>query len=799
MKKTDHTTFAHLELPALRRLAAGAMLCCAATIVAMPSPAFAQETANAAALSFVNADIESVIKAIGHYTGMTFIIDPRVKGTLTLVSEKSLSKSEAFGLLTSTLRLQGFAVVTSGDGYAKVVPEAEAKLQSSPTQVGGVRSSKATGDQIATQVFYLSYESAANLTAVLRPLISPNNSIMANPGNNTLVVTDYADNLRRLARIIAALDAPVAADLDVIPIRNAIASDIAQLVTRLMEPAAGGDSGRVTVLADPRTNAVIVRAPSQARANLAKSLIARLDQESSTRGNIHVVYLKNADASRVAQTLRAVVSQDASAVPVQQQGTSGSSITSATGSGQGGGAGGLGGQQGQQSSTGMGGTGNTIGQQSQLTANAGGAGGGQGSGFIQADASTNSLIITAPDAVYRNLRSVIDQLDVRRAQVYIEALVVEVTSNKASEFGVQWIGASGDSDSKYRLGGVQNYTGAGANTSIVNLALAASQGTSATTAPNVASGLTFGLFRQVGGALGLGAVARALENDGNANILSTPNLITLDNELATIKVGQNVPIITGSYTTSGNNSGNPFQTVERQDVGLLLKVRPQISEGGTIKMAIYHENSSVDASTRNLASGLTTNVRAIESNVLADDGQIIVLGGLIEDTEGDGEEKVRGLGDIPVLGNLFKSRTRTRNKTNLMVFLRPVVVRSKEASNSIAMDRYDYMRAAGAAGRPEDSPLMRDLGAPVLPPLVNGQPPLGGSMATRPVQTPPPANAAPGASNDGAANRPGASRSVPVTPATNPAGTAPGTGVSQPASGAVPASQFRPVTPPNQP
>jgi general secretion pathway protein D len=796
MKKTDHPTFAHLELPALRRLAAGAMLCCAATLVTMPLPVFAQETANAAALSFVNADIESVIKAIGHYTGMTFIIDPRVKGTLTLVSEKSLSKSEAFGLLTSTLRLQGFAVVTSGDGYAKVVPEAEAKLQSSPTQVGGVRSSKATGDQIATQVFYLSYESAANLTAVLRPLISPNNSIMANPGNNTLVVTDYADNLRRLARIIAALDAPVAAELDVIPIRNAIASDVAQLVTRLMEPAAGGDSGRVTVLADPRTNAVIVRAPSQARANLAKSLIARLDQESSSRGNIHVVYLKNADASRVAQTLRAVVSQDASAVPVQQQGTSGSSITSATGSQQGGG--GLGGQQGQQSSTGMGGTGNTFGQQSQLTANAGGAGGGQGSGFIQADASTNSLIITAPDAVYRNLRSVIDQLDVRRAQVYIEALVVEVTSNKASEFGVQWIGATGDSDSKYRLGGVQNYTGAGANTSIVNLALAASQGSSATTAPSVASGLTFGLFRQVGGALGLGAVARALENDGNANILSTPNLITLDNELATIKVGQNVPIITGSYTTSGNNSGNPFQTVDRQDVGLLLKVRPQISEGGTIKMAIYHENSSVDASTRNLASGLTTNVRAIESNVLADDGQIIVLGGLIEDTEGDGEEKVRGLGDIPVLGNLFKSRTRTRNKTNLMVFLRPVVVRSKEASNSIAMDRYDYMRAAGAAGRPEDSPLMRDLGAPLLPPLVNGQPPAGGSMATKPVQTPPPANAAPGASNDGAANRPGASRSAPVTPTTNPAGTAPGAGVSQPASGAaVPASQFRPVTQPN--
>lgn len=774
MNKISRTTYDQLSL---RRIAGAAMLCCAAT--AFAPPALAQDNPNVAALSFVNADIESVIKAIGHYTGMTFIIDPRVKGTLTLVSEKSLSKTQAFGLLTSALRLQGFAVVTSGDGYAKVVPEAEAKLQSSPTQIGGVRASKATGDQIATQVFYLSYESAANLTAVLRPLISPNNSIMANPGNNTLVITDYADNLRRLAKIIAALDAPVAADLDVIPIRNAIATDIAQLVTRLMEPAAGGDSGRVTVLADPRTNSVVVRAPSPARANLAKSLIARLDQQTSSQGNIHVVYLKNADASRVAQTLRAVVSQDASAVPVQQQGTAGGSITSGA---QGQGAGGLGGQQGQQfqqSSTGMGGTGGSFAQQGQATA--GGLGGGQGSGFIQADASTNSLIITAPDAIYRNLRAVIDQLDVRRAQVYIEALVVEVTSNKASEFGVQWIGASGDSDSKYRVGGLQSFTGGNASNNIVNLAAAARTGLSGTSVPSLPGGLSIGLFRQVGGELGLGAVARLLENEGNANILSTPNMITLDNELATIKVGQNVPIITGSFTTSGAaGGGNPFQTVDRKDVGLLLKVRPQISEGGTIKMAIYHENSSVDASTRNLSSGLTTNVRAIESNVLADDGQIVVLGGLIEDTENDGEEKVRGLGDIPVIGNLFKYRSRNRTKTNLMVFLRPVVVRSKDASNSLAMDRYEYMRAAGALAQPEkDTILLRDLGAPLLPPLTNGQPPAGGGMATMP----PPSAAQP------ASHSPGQGQANPAQP---------GAAAAPQAAPAAPASQFRPVTPPNQ-
>jgi general secretion pathway protein D len=750
---------------ALRRIAAGAMLCAASmSAIVAPVQALAQEAGNApvagAALSFVNADIESVIKAIGHYTGMTFIVDPRVKGTISVVSERPVSKAQAFQLLTSALRLQGYAVVT-GDGYAKVVPEAEAKLQASPTQVG-VGGGRARGDQVATQVYRLNYESAANLTAVLRPLISPNNSIMADPGNNSLVITDYADNLRRLTKIIAALDAPPGADLDVIPIRNGIASDVATMVTRLMEPAPGGDSGRVTVLADPRTNSVMVRAPSSARAGIAKSLIAKLDQPTSQAGNIHVVYLKNADASRVAQTLRAVVSQDASAVPVQQQGTSGGTIQGGAA-----GTGGLGGgQQGQQSSTGMGGTGGTFGQQSQATST--GAGGGQGSGFIQADASTNSLIITAPDAVYRNLRGVIDQLDVRRAQVYIEALVVEVTSNKASEFGVQWVGATGDATSDYRLGALSSFSTGGNN--IVNLAAAKATGVAALAAA-APSGLTVGLFRQINGELGLGAIARLLENNANANILSTPNMITVDNELATIKVGQNVPIVTGSYTTSaGGGSNNPFQTIDRKDVGLVLKVRPQISEGGTIKMAIYHENSSVDPSSRNSQSGPTTNIRAIESNVIADDGQIIVLGGLIEDTESDGEEKVRGLGDIPVIGNLFRYRNRSRVKTNLMVFLRPVVVRSKETTGSVTMDRYEYMRSAGSALQPPPGgALLRDLGAPLLPPLNNnGQPPPGGALATVPPQP---------------------------APAPAPARKTPN---GAPAPAPEQAPLYRPVTPPNQ-
>jgi general secretion pathway protein D len=755
--------------PALRRIAANVMLCCAVLGAVPPLPVFAQE-GNGAALNFVNADMESVIKAVGHYTGMTFIIDPRVKGTLTLVSERTLTKAQAFALLTSALRLQGYAVVT-GDGYAKVVPEAEAKLQSSPTQVG-VGGSKARGDQVATQVYRLQHESAANLTAVLRPLISPNNSIMADPGNNSLVITDYADNLRRLSKIIAALDAPATGDLDVVPIRNGIASDVAQLVTRLMEPSAGGDAGRVSVLADPRTNSVVVRAPSVARANMAKTLIARLDQPTSEMGNIHVVYLKNADATKVAQTLRAVVSQDASAVPVQQQGTAGGSIQAGTAGGGTGGTGGglgLGGQQGQQSSIGAGGTGGTYAQQGQATS--AGGGGGQGSGFIQADASTNSLIITAPDAVYRNLRAVIDQLDVRRAQVYIEALVVEVNAAKVSSFGVQWIGLTGDDASKYRVGGLQNFNTNGSG-NIVNLIAAAQGGVAQLNSSVVPSGFSIGVFKQINGQLSLGAVASALETDGDTNILSTPNMITLDNELATIKVGQNIPILTGSYTTTSSGSGNPFQTIDRKDIGLLLKVRPQISEGGTIKLAIYHENSGIDTSVVS-SSGIVTTVRAIESNVIADDGQIVVLGGLISDDESHNMEKVRGLGDIPVIGNLFKYRSRNRTKRNLMVFLRPVVVRSKEQNNSISMDRYELMRAAGAASQPVDNTVLaRDLGAPMLPPLNNnGQPPPNGAMAT----VPPPAPVAP---------RPGA--------ATGPGTVQP----ARPGQRAQP--EFRPVQPPQQ-
>jgi general secretion pathway protein D len=299
------------------------------------------------------------------------------------------------------------------------------------------------------------------------------------------------------------------------------------------------------------------------------------------------------------------------------------------------------------------------------------------------------------------------------------------------------------------VGGLQSYSTGGTSNNIGTLATSLLAGTGGTTAPTLpGAGLSIGVFKQVAGGLGLGALLHSLESDGNANVLSTPNMITLDNELATIQVGQNVPILTGQFTTTSGTNSNPFQTIDRKEVGLTLKVRPQISEGGTIKMAIYHETSSVDKSTLTAAAGITINKRMIENNVIADDGQIIVLGGLIEDTEGDGSDKVRGLGDIPVLGNLFKYQKRTRTKTNLMVFLRPVVIRNKEQSTSLAADRYDYMRSSQDAIKPPGSILVEDLGQPVLPALIDGQP-LGGGKLTRPVPpAPQPSPAqAPGAVN----------------------------------------------------
>jgi len=634
-------------------------------------------------LNFTNAEIEAVARTMATLTGRNVVVDPRVKGTLTLTTDKPVTPAQAYSQFLALLRLQGYTVVDSS-GLDKIVPEADAKLQSGAV----VATDVAPGSQIVTQIFKLNHESANNLLPVLRPLISPNNTINVNPGNNSLVITDYGDNLRRIGQIIAASDVPNATDVDIIPLQHAIAADLAPIVLRLLDasastaaaaPGAGADASfRTTVLAESRANALILRAANPARLALARSLIAKLDQPASqsATGNIYVVYLKNAEATKLAATLRAALSADT------RSSTSSATTASPTGA--------AGATAGASSST-----------ASQPTT------GGQ----IQADPSTNSLIITAPEPQYRQLRAVIDKLDARRAQVYVESLIAEVKADKAAEFGIQWqspMGSNGD--------GTVGLLGTNFSIGGTNLFTLATKAESGGATPS--TGINFAAANRVNGIYVLGFLARYLQSSGDGNILSTPNLLTLDNEEAKIVIGQNVPFLTGQFSNTGTSTSgtvNPFQTFERKDVGLTLRVKPQISENGTVKLTIFQEVSSVDPSSVKSATGLITNKRSIESNVIVGDGSIVVLGGLLQDEYAGNQEKVPGLGDVPLFGNLFKSEARSRTKTNLMVFMRPVVVRDAQAADSLSLDRYELMRGTQQRAQPQSSDAVPVNTAPVLP------------------------------------------------------------------------------------
>jgi len=662
-------------------------------------------------LNFSNADIEAVARTMAVVTGRDVVVDPRVKGTMNLVTDRAIQPAAAFDQFAAALRLRGFALVEA-DGLYKVVPEASAKLQSSTVNTSISATASSGSNQIVTQIFRLNYESPNNLLPVLRPLIPPNNTINVNPGNNSLVITDYADNMRRLARIIASLDVPNASDIEVIQLKHSVATDMVPLVQRLVDggsaaapggaaPGATDASFRTTLLADPRSNSLILRAANPARVALVRTLVDKLDRapsESSNgaAGNIYVVYLKNADAVRLAATLRAAMAAN------QQSTTPGAA----------GGAGG--GAVPQQSAP--------QAMQVNLNNNQGGGSAAANAplnnanqpstgGQIQADPSTNSLIITAPEPQYRQMRAVIDRLDGRRAQVMIEALIVEVSANKAANFGVQWQSALGNN-------AVIGTNSSLNKTNILALTQALATRNAAGLATSIQPGLNLGIAGKIGGQYILGAIANFFNSDGDANVLSTPNLLTLDNEEAKIIIGQNVPFPTGSYaSTSGSVGVNPFTTVERKDVGLTLRVRPTINENGTVRMTIFQETSTVDQNSLSNPNGPTTNKRSIESSVLVEDGGLVMLGGLLSDTYNNNIEKVPLAGDIPVLGNLFKNENRTRSKSNLMMFLRPAVMRDGASSEAFAYDRYDEIRGQQLQTQPNtDNVMLRGVNAaPVLP------------------------------------------------------------------------------------
>jgi general secretion pathway protein D len=695
-------------------------------------------------LNFVNADIEAVSRAIGAMLDRQMLVDPRVKGTITLQSEQPMSIREAYLNFLAALRGLGFAVVDSG-GLLKVVPEADAKLQTGTVSIGDV---DRRGDQIMTQIFRLNYENANTMVPVLRPLISPNNTINANPGSNSLVITDYAGNLQRIAKIIAAMDTPAASEIEIIPLQHAVAADIAPLVQRLAEggpgtpgappqppgaPGGAGGGGAFSVFADSRSNALVVRAANPVRMTFIRSIVDKLDRSSGSAGpagNIYVVYLRNADAAKLATVLRAAFGGGGGAA---------GGTTPDTGAAGGGGLRDTGGARNNVTSLGD----TTAGGTASSAATAPVAASAQPStgGFVQADPATNSLIITAPEPLYRQVRAVIDQLDSRRSQVYVEALIVEVDADRAAELGLQWQGFHGDAGDSNIIGAGTNF-GTGLRNILGATAAVAGGGGLSNLDPSDINGFNLAVATRIAGRYTLGFLARALESNTGVNILSTPNLVTLDNEEAKIVVGQNVPFVTGSFTSTGTGGGtvNPFQTIERQDVGLTLRIRPQIGEGNTVRLTIFQESSAITAQAAGTANaGPSTTKRSIESTVVVDDGQILVLGGLMEDNYNETRDKVPVLGDMPLLGGLFRSESRSRRKTNLMVFLRPVVMRTQDAATKLSLDRYDLIRNLQLETQPKPRVLVPVNEAPVVPasPLgVPGQPVTG--TTGLPINEPPP-------------------------------------------------------------
>jgi len=644
-----------------RRLIWGSLFCLLGNL-----SAFAAQTVT---LNFKDAELESVIGWIAEQTGKNFIVDPRVKSKVTIISGKPLNKDEVYQVFLSVLQVHGFAAVPSGD-VIKIVPDINAKQSGVP--VAGPQD-QGQGDEMITRVIDLENVPAAQLVPILRPLIPQQGHMVAYPPSNTLIISDRAINIERIAQIIARIDLPSAgSEVEVIPLQHASAVEVARILTALeqqnqqiaQKQGAEQLEGRTTFIADERTNSILLGGGKSNRLQM-RALISHLDIPLEKEGNIHVVYLRFANAKELVPVLTGI----------------GQSVA-----------------QGEQAKKGV----TAASAQSQAqTFN------------IQADESTNALVITASLEVFRSLQAVIRQLDVRRAQVLVEGVIAEISINKAAQLGIQWgVDASPGGHGPV---GFTNFA-SGSGSSLGEIASAVVSG-SITTVPE---GLTLGIGRFNSKDINFGALLRALQGDGATNVLSTPTLLTLDNQEAEIVVGQNVPFITGSYTsvssTGSSTPTNPFQTIDRKDVGIDLKVKPQINEGNTIKLDVEQKVDSLAASSLG-AADLITNTRSIKTTVLVDDGEVVVLGGLITDDLKESMQKVPGLGDLPLLGGLFRYKSTTKDKTDLMVFLHPVIMRDADLLGHVSGDKYNYMRAKQMALREKGVALLPDEESPVMRPL----------------------------------------------------------------------------------
>jgi len=612
-----------------------------ALLLVGPASAVAAQTGGTL-LNFKDAELSSVIATVSQVTGKNFVVDPRVKGRVTVISSRPIPPREVYQVFLSVLAVHGFAAVPGGGGVIRIVPSVNAKQSPIPTVSGAA---PGAGNEYVTRVVKVQNVDAAQLVPLLRPLLPQQAHLGAYSPGNTIIISAAADNVDRLVTIIHRVDISSHQKIDVIPLEHASAADVVRVLQGLEKGEKGG--GGATLAADTRTNSVLIGGTPAARLRM-RTLVAHLDTPlSSNSGNTRVIYLRYANAKDLLPIVSGLIKT-------------------------------LGAAAGKKNESDIG---------------------------VQADEATNALVLNAPPDVMRSIESVVRRLDIRRAQVLVEAVIAEVSSDKANQLGVQWVY---DASKKNAPVGIVNFSAAGSG--LQNLLQSP---------PVVGDGLSLALGDTAGnGAARFAALIRALASDAETNILSTPTLVTLDNHEAQIVVGENVPFVTGSYVNTGGGTtpSNPFQTIERKDVGLTLKVKPQINEGNTIRLNISQEVSSI-ASAVTGAADLVTKKRAIKTTVLVDDGQTVVLGGLDEDQVQENEQRVPGLGDIPILGNLFSYKTASKVKTNLMIFIRPKILRQPGQNILATGEKYQSMRAEQLRMRQRGIFLMPGAKTPVLPPL----------------------------------------------------------------------------------
>lgn len=602
-------------------------------------------------LNFQDADISALINTVAEVTGKNFVIDPRVQGKITVVSPEPMEREELYQVFLSILQVHGFAAIPVGQ-VVKIVPDATARQEGSSSPDDKTQ----TGDEIVTRVIPIQNVQAAQLVPVLRPLMPQEGHLAASPTANALVISDRASNVRRVAKLVSAIDRSGDSSIEVVRLQHAAAGEVARILTGLQKQQPGGqpNQGALTIAADERTNSILIGGEPSERLRL-RALVAHLDTPSENGGNTRVIYLRYAKAEELVPVLSGI-------------------------------------------------TGTLVDEKTQKPVNT------DNSISIQADEAANALVITAPPDVFRSLEAVVRRLDIRRAQVLVEAIVAEISLDKARELGVQWAIDGTKGGTSGALSGT-NFSAGGS--SLIDIATAVREGN----IPDVGDGLGLAIGRLGSSAINYGVLLRALANDATTNILSTPSLMTLDNQEAEIIVGQNVPFVTGQFTDTGAATGsvNPFQTIQRQDIGLTLRVTPQINEGDAVQLEVEQEVSSI-AQSAATAADIITNKRAIKTTVMVEDGDVVVLGGLIDDTLQVTNQKVPGLGDIPILGRLFRYDKTQKVKRDLVVFLRPSIVRDAAVQAQITGDKYAYIQSRQLQMRDQGVDLMPEEQQPLLPP-----------------------------------------------------------------------------------